>query len=193
MQLRASPTDYTFFCDFLLGCVTGMKRFAKDSRSRNISEIATVSDEAFALVLLDNNYKVWLDMVSNGITKGSTVDPEYTNGGNSMSNGRSRKYKGWSDAGIDQYNALFDRVQEDRTERPDFEKSYLEKKKEDWKKAGEGKRKWYRADEEIIIPSKARHELWEEVKEKKQVKERKASGDSSDSETEASLGDEDSS
>jgi hypothetical protein len=160
-----------------------MKRFAKDSRSRNISQIATVSDEAFALVLLENNFNVWSDMYTKGVTKGSAINPEYTNGGNSLSNGRSRKYKGWSDAGIDKYNDLFDKVKQDRLTHRLFDKLYLEKKKADWKKAGEGKRKRYRPDEDIIVPSKARHELWDEVKEKGEATEKDPEMDSSDSES----------
>ncbi len=181
--MRESKTDYMFFCDHLLGAVTGMKRFAKDSRSRHISQIATVSDEAFALVLLENNFNVWSDMYSTGVTKGSTINPEYTNGGNSISNGRSRKYKGWSDAGIDKYNDLFDKVKQDRKQHLNFDKLYLDKKKEEWKLAGEGKRKRYRPDEDTIIPSKARHELWDEVMEREEVSDKEAESENSDSDS----------
>ena len=182
LSLRVDRSAYTFFCDHLLGAVTGMKKFAKASRSRWISNIATISDEAFALVLLENNYEVWVDMQTRGVTKGSSVDPKYTNGGNSVGNGRSRKYKGWSDEGIERYNELFDRVKKDRENNTFFDRYYMEKRYEEWEEAGGNKRKRKREIENSPIPSKARHELWDEEVEEDQ----EAAGENKNEESESS-------
>ena len=48
-----------------------------------ISEFSTVSDEALAILILENNIDTWKDMIEKNITKNSTVAKKYTNCGTS--------------------------------------------------------------------------------------------------------------
>ena len=58
-QLRAKPEAFFNFCMYFLPIVTGRLNFRQDRVIMAISDIATVSDEAFALLLLENNWDKW--------------------------------------------------------------------------------------------------------------------------------------
>jgi hypothetical protein len=58
-QLRAKPEAFFNFCMYFLPVVTGRLNFRNDRVQLAISEIATVSDEAFTLLLLENNWNKW--------------------------------------------------------------------------------------------------------------------------------------
>jgi hypothetical protein len=79
--------------------VTGHHLWKKTSSIHLISEICTVSDEAFALLVLENNWGKWM---SNG-----QESPKYTSNaaGNKM-------FEGWSEDGIWCCNCLHEFVTE---------------------------------------------------------------------------------
>ena len=80
-----------------------------------MSKYATISDEAFALLILENNYETWMDMALTGNTKTSKIPQKYTNGGMSQGKvGTSQHNKGWSDEGLCRFNELFDLVEKNR-------------------------------------------------------------------------------
>ena len=95
-------------------------------------EICTVSDEAFALLLLENSYDRWKDIFEKrgGIPQqhrgekkrqcDSDIAPKYTNGGIRYSSTVQHKTKGWTKEGIQRYNELFQLVGEDRERHPKF-------------------------------------------------------------------------
>jgi hypothetical protein len=58
-QLRDKPKAFFNFCMYFLPVVTGRIDFRLDRVRQKISEIATVSDEAFALLILENNWTKW--------------------------------------------------------------------------------------------------------------------------------------
>jgi len=94
--------------------VVGTKKWTENHRSLEIREFVTRSDEAFALAVYDNNYDRWRDMHSTGNIKTSAVPAKWTNAGRSLKDGRSKKFCGWSQAGIDAYNANYVGVGRDR-------------------------------------------------------------------------------
>ena len=51
--------DYLFFCDKLLKPAVGANKFNNGVKIKKLSNVATVHDEAFALLLLVKNYGVW--------------------------------------------------------------------------------------------------------------------------------------
>ena len=53
---------YTFYCDYFLQCVVGRRGWKKGVDSTEVREIATVTDEAFGLLLLENSWDKWVDM-----------------------------------------------------------------------------------------------------------------------------------
>ena len=135
LQLRKDTTGLYFnFIEFFIAPVVG-KIFYKDKRCEKlVSEFVSVSDEAFALLIFENNYETWCDMIKTKNTKKSGVFCKYTNGGSpSGKNASSRQYQGWNAEGIKRFNVLFDLVKGDREmshARPfeeDF-KAYCDKK-----------------------------------------------------------------
>jgi hypothetical protein len=53
---------FRLYCESLLSCVVGKTWWNNNSDKMKVSEMASVSDEAFALLLLENSYKMWKGM-----------------------------------------------------------------------------------------------------------------------------------
>ena len=116
LDLRCDSTGLYFkFIEYFIAPVVG-KIFYKENRcDRLISDYISVSDEAFAILIFENNYETWCDMVKRNNTKLSPVIRKYTNGGSSSGkNGSSRRYQGWNSEGIKRFNDRFDLVKADR-------------------------------------------------------------------------------
>lgn len=124
---KLGNTHYYDFIHYFLSIVVGRRSYLKVCHIEKLSDYATKSDEALALLLFENSYDRWNDMYRQGNTKSSDVAPKYTNGGVSdRSKGRSRKYGGWSLEGLDRFDALYQMVSENRiSKRADkFEEEY---------------------------------------------------------------------
>lgn len=120
---------------YFVPCVVGKKRF-KAKMNEHLTkdaEICTVSDEAFALLLLENQYDRWTDIHqrkcnSSTEVRGkserrkrkweSDVAPKYTEGGIKYSKERRMNHKGWREEGIVRFNVLSAMVKEDRVQKP---------------------------------------------------------------------------
>jgi hypothetical protein len=85
--------------------------------------VCSVSDEAFALLLLENSFERWFDLFSNhkgpimqqrGVRQRefqSNVPTMYTRRGIKYENTKqNQSEKGWSANRIERFNALFDQV-----------------------------------------------------------------------------------
>ena len=80
-----------------------------------MSHYATTCDEAFAILIFENNLDAWIDMGMRKDTSSTEVPRKYTNGGNSKGElGSSQNNKGWSAQGLKRFNELFDKVKENR-------------------------------------------------------------------------------
>jgi len=65
LKLRKSLQSMRVLCNHFLPCVVGKKRWKMQIQAgKKVNEIATVSDEAFALLVLEN---IWSDMVKVNI------------------------------------------------------------------------------------------------------------------------------
>jgi hypothetical protein len=113
VRYKERKAAYFFFLEHILECVAGKKEWKKDKYSSKVSEAVTVSDEAFALLLLDNSWDVFQEHASQGgreenktkiITK-----PKYTG-----KRGGSKRFEGWSREGIVMYNTLCQDIVADR-------------------------------------------------------------------------------
>ena len=116
LKLRTDSTGlYSAIIEYFISPVIG-KIFYKENRcERLLSDFVSVSDEAFALLIFENNHATWCDMIRQNNTKSSSVICKYTNGGCSNApNGSSRHYQGWNTEGIRQFNDLFDLVKVDQ-------------------------------------------------------------------------------
>jgi len=63
----ANNSEYFYFVSILLPSINPKKvNFGKECSYKPISEMFSVSDEAFALLLLYNEHHVWIDNMRNG-------------------------------------------------------------------------------------------------------------------------------
>ena len=123
---RCGGRIYTEFIDRFVRAVVGARRFDKIAERQTISNFVYVSDEAFALLIYENQEERWWDMFRTG-KKTSDKKGKYTDGGKSSKDiGRSRQGKGWDIGGLRRFNELCRKVQEDRkgTECTKFELDY---------------------------------------------------------------------
>ena len=103
---------FFFFCNRILECVAGKKKFkAEKSKVLISNSCASVSDEAFALLLMVNGWDKF-DFLSDQSKKDGDEDTPPTMF--TEKKGRNRKLKGWSSEGIDKYNKLCHHVKKDR-------------------------------------------------------------------------------
>ena len=104
---RRDEACYDWWCLHFMKCVTGTNQWQSNYMKKPMYAFTTCSDEAFAAAVYENNYDRWTDMHKKKNTKTSAVAAKWTNSGQSVKNGQSKKFCGWSQAGIDQYNANY--------------------------------------------------------------------------------------
>jgi hypothetical protein len=144
-QGRRNANMYKVFFDNFLPCVIKKSMFDHQvAVATNDRTLCTVSDEAFALLLLENSFDRWQDDIYR-LQKGevtpkrgqkrrefeSDVPTRYTKGGivyDKMV--KNNDPKGWSADGILRYNELYAMVKEDRKTNRSFTTNWLVKKKE---------------------------------------------------------------
>jgi hypothetical protein len=134
LTLRNNKEEwYTTFFDLFIIHVVGAATFRSKVVVQFVSSFVTVSDEAFALLVLDNCEEKWEDMYEKKVTK-SNKKNKYTDGGKSSKSGRSRNLKGWSNKGLNRFNELYRLIKADRARKDvAFEGSFLEKMGEKYK------------------------------------------------------------
>ena len=118
-------------CSNYMSCVVGKKRWDDTSRDVHMSDIVDETDEAFLLLVLENSWLVWKQLVE--YPKGTLPNNEvrlfqkYT--GAPVGNGRN---EGWGDLGTKRYNQLCKRVAQDRLDNGErFDREYLLRRREE--------------------------------------------------------------
>ena len=103
-SLRNNKTGtFELFVEHMVCAVVGKQIFKTRVHKSLLSSFSTVSDKAYALILLENSYDQWLDMHNKQNLKTSNVMPKYTNAGQTKyhDNGSSnQQFKGWSIDGL---------------------------------------------------------------------------------------------
>ena len=181
-------TDFNMYTDFVvyyISAVIGLRHFQKEKYSTKYSTYVTVSDEAFTVLTLENNWNRWMSMSkldhwkdssiptkwtvtrdkkptsSSGKSKGKTVVTGLENINNGTQQGpAARRFRGWSAHGINRYNQLFDQIQKERasTRGKRFENMLLNHFKKELEKNQGGKEKKSRMEAPPLPTPK--HELW---------------------------------
>jgi hypothetical protein len=103
---------YYYFVEHILECVAGKKEWKKDKFGTKISDAVSVSNEAFALLLLSNSWEVFEEHAmskNEGRQKETKTRPKYTG-----KMGGSRRFEGWTRDGIETYNTLCRQLVKDR-------------------------------------------------------------------------------
>jgi len=120
---------YTYFANTILPKIVGPTKWRGQVTKRTISQIATPTDEAFGLLLLENSWENWKearrlvheDNSKSGANKAPFIySLQPTKGG-------SRKFGGWSNARIRRYRELVHMVRAERVNNADedsFEAGY---------------------------------------------------------------------
>ena len=131
LQLRENAMQHTEFLARFVRQVVGARKFDKWAVVVPVSKFVRISDEAFALLVFENQEERWRKMLEKN-TRKIKMQAKYTDGGTSDKNsGRSRKAKGWSNKGIIRFNELCQMVKADREadHSAHFEAMYLEHRK----------------------------------------------------------------
>jgi hypothetical protein len=131
LQMRhGTGSAYQIFCDEVLSQVVGKLEWKTGRHSRKISRWATTSDEAFALILLENSWDLWAEMAEQAKLHGkktafvATKEALY-----SRSGAGTKKYGGWTSIGLKRFGEIANLVQADRMkiDGRKFEEDYQEK------------------------------------------------------------------
>jgi len=134
LQKRENPDSFFLFCDNFLSRIVGISVWKEGCQKKKVSEMATISDEAFALLLMENYWDYWAnlnlqdyksevvyDTGSNKKIKRTANWGKYTK----IAYG-ARRYGGWTSSGLLRFNELFHQVKADRLKNGDVvEEEYL--------------------------------------------------------------------
>jgi len=136
MRSPGNDAYYKFF-DEMLSQVVGRTVWKRDTVLKPVRKIATCSDEAFAILLIENSFDAWMKQAEEKITPNGHIGINPIDQGNYQSgktkytaNGAgTKKDKGWSEEGLIRYNELCEMVwmnrQEDHSK--EFEQVYQDK------------------------------------------------------------------
>ena len=129
MALRRLGNDevnesYIYFCESFLKCIVGCQTFnRKWNLNMKLSEIATPSDEALGLLLLENSEYKWLcdcetpgNSTNNKEESNNITKTKYTSAGKQkeQKKGFTKRYGGWKNEGIQRFNKIMEMVKADR-------------------------------------------------------------------------------
>jgi hypothetical protein len=134
------------FCRHFLPWVVGLTRWKSKILLIQVRALASPSDVAFAILILENNEKVWFAQYR------ITIDREHLKSDsqittvpqplyNSHRGEASTKYSGWSKQAIDNYTDLLELIESvPKSKKRVFDKAYLEKVRAEERADSEQKR-----------------------------------------------------
>jgi hypothetical protein len=138
LKLSLGGDAYYWVMTKMMKAVVGSSVWNKRYFKELVSEFATDSDESFLVVVIENNYKRWLEEAEHKV-KHTIVDDndddddeawreklskaKFTNSGSSSStgNGSNKRCGGWSRVGYLRFNELHVLIKDDRKRRANFE------------------------------------------------------------------------
>jgi len=132
-RMRIEPESFYEFCDVFLKLIVGISTWKYGVCHKTVSELATPSDEAFALLLLENTWDQWstcdlaeykdkrkYNEVMGEWEKCKPVYGKWTRGA-----GGERRYGGWTENGVNWFNELCIHVNQNRTDHRAVEVAYM--------------------------------------------------------------------
>jgi hypothetical protein len=119
LKLRRDCGTMSYFCRVFVSHVVGKVLWRRDSPTLPMSKIATVSDEAFALLAMENVWDVAREKSrpSCVVDHDGVMNPKKTMIGRYTNSSTAGKYGGWSDDGLRRFEYFMALVREDRAER----------------------------------------------------------------------------
>jgi hypothetical protein len=170
-------TSVTTLFQTFVPCVVGKKKFKAKMHEQltTDADICSVSDEAFTLLLLENQYDRWSDIYQQRKNKSkegsvvrqerrkrkweSDISPKYTDGGIRYSDDRKMTHKGWKEAGIVRFNELCAKVHGDRKLYP---KKVVEPLLKWWSQIHHVTKQKVKDVDDVVAGTSAYHELWDD-------------------------------
>jgi hypothetical protein len=128
-KLRGSPDGWAFLCNRLLPSVVGTTNWERKVAVQRIAEFTTVSDIAFCLLALENNWDYWVKVAS--VEDDSSTRTTYPTTRWTSSPVMSGKNTGWSIEGLERFNELCNEEATDRVENAEVEFDFLVKKQQE--------------------------------------------------------------
>jgi hypothetical protein len=122
--LSTNESAYLYFCTHFLKAVVGNAAWRLHALRQPLSAFVTISDEAFAMLTVENNYDRWCKMWEKRNYKSCDVPARWTNAGVSKANGQSKRFFGWKAEGYQRFNDLYRNIKEDRETRALFESKF---------------------------------------------------------------------
>ena len=162
--LRHQSSFYNTFFDVFVKRVVGVRKFERHATKHLLSEFVTVTDEAFALLVYENQEERWRIMAEENHKK-LTKEAKCTDGGGGKDlpmSGKTRRGRGWSSSGMARFNQLCNDIQRERTSdsaRHKFEKSYKRLKKEELAKKKKKASRKKNFDDDEGRPAKVFNEM----------------------------------
>ena len=92
-------TTFTFIVEHLAGAVIGQRKWKTTRCYAPLTKHMSVSDEAFMLLVLKNQYELWMNSETTKVGRG-----KYTE------NGPNKKFCGWTNEGMRWFNELIEEV-----------------------------------------------------------------------------------
>ena len=104
LKLQQAPrsnnnTAFTFVVKHLARAVIGQRKWKTTRCYAPLAKHMTVSDEAFMLLILENQYELWLNAESSKVGRGPYTE-----------NGPNKKFCGWTNEGMRRFNKLLKEV-----------------------------------------------------------------------------------
>ena len=146
-KMRTNKEAFAQFCENILPCVVGRKFWDKRVASICVSEIATDTDEAWALLVMENSWDTWKEQAfleTGKYEKGQEREPtKWTN-----TSSRASRSEGWGEAGIKRFNQIAGDVIKNREQNEAVELDYLKVKREEYDNLSSRKKRKKRDDNE---------------------------------------------
>jgi len=122
MQKRENEKCFFLFCENFLSKVVGITSWRDNYTKSTVSEIATVSDEAFAYLLVENYWSKWSAVDLETYQKESTFENgsvkkkkrTATFGKYTQNAYGAKRFGGWTREGLIRFNVLYAEVKADR-------------------------------------------------------------------------------
>jgi len=122
MQKRENEKCFFLFCENFLSRVVGITNWRDSCTKSTVSEMATVSDEAFAYLLVENYWSKWSAVDLETYQKESTFENgsvkkkkrTATFGKYTQNAYGAKRFGGWTREGLIRFNVLYAEVKADR-------------------------------------------------------------------------------
>ena len=130
LRQQGNKVTMTTFYNHFLPCVVGKCKWKKLVVLKKVPLFATVTDEAFALLVLENNWGVWLhEDAREYFMKNKKEQNKKEKGNNGLYTGHAKgatRFGGWSVEGVQRFNELCEIVRNDRDANELFDIEYYE-------------------------------------------------------------------